>query len=92
MRDGLAGSSRHTLAAGVCRGGAGWAVSRHCPALLAALWVVVAALQEWCSWEEVPPFRSPPRIARDTHIEEYLHVELYVPVLTLELLTAGHEC
>ena len=23
--------------------------------------------------------------------EEYLHVELYVPVLTLELLTAGHE-
>ena len=43
--------SRHTLAAGVCRGGAGWAVSRHCPALLAALWVVVlAALQEWCSW------------------------------------------
>ena len=32
-----------------CRGvprGAGWAVSRHCPALLAALWVVVAALQD----------------------------------------------
>ena len=66
LRDGLAGSSRHTLAAGVCRGGAGWAVSRHCPALLAALWVVVAALQEWCSWEEVPPFRSPPA-RRETH-------------------------
>ena len=52
-----------------CRGvprGAGWAVSRHCPALLAALWVVVAALQEWCSWEEVPPFRSPPA-RRETH-------------------------
>ena len=39
------------------RGGWVWTVSRHCPALLAALialWVVVAALQEWCSWEEVP--------------------------------------
>ena len=23
-------------------------------------------LLEWCSWEEVPPFRSPPRKARDT--------------------------
>ena len=23
-------------------------------------WVVVAAIQEWRSWEEVPPFRSPP--------------------------------
>ena len=50
----------------MCRGGAGWAVSRHCPALLAALWVVVAALQEWCSWEEGPPFRSPPA-RRETH-------------------------
>ena len=52
-----------------CRGaprGAGWAVSRHCPALLAALCVVVSALQEWCSWEEVPPFRSPPA-RRETH-------------------------
>lgn len=48
------------------RAGIGWAVSRHCPALLAALWVVVAALQEWCSWEEVPPFRSPPA-RRETH-------------------------
>ena len=28
-------------------------------------------------------FPLPPRKARDTHIEEYLHVELYVPVLTL---------
>ena len=27
---------------------------------------VVAALQEWCSWEEVPPFRSPPA-RRETH-------------------------
>ena len=48
------------------QGGLGWAVSRHCPALLAALWVVVAALQEWWSWEEGPPFRSPPA-RRETH-------------------------
>ena len=54
----------------MCRGGAGWAVSRHCPALLAALWVVVAALQEWRSWEEVPPFRSPPA-RRETHTYSY---------------------
>ena len=38
--------------------------------LLAALWVVVAALQEWCSWEEVPPFRSPPQGATHTRLPD----------------------
>ena len=44
-RDSLAGSSSHTLAAGVCvPRGAGWAVSRHCPVLLAALRVLFVLL------------------------------------------------
>ena len=60
-----------------------WAVvSRHCPALLAALWaVVVAALQERCSWEEFPPFRPPPRKARETHTFTYISFTL--PYLSL---------
>ena len=70
LRGGLAGSSRHTLAAGVCRGGAGWAVSRRCPALLAALWVVVAALQECLVLlGRGSSFPLPPRKARDTQKE-----------------------
>ena len=58
----------HIGCRGVPRGG--WVggkpsllIARRC---YATLWVVVAALQEWCSWEDVPAFRSPPA-RRETH-------------------------
>ena len=56
----------------------------HCPALLAALWVVVAALQE-CSWEEVPPSRSPPRKARDSRLQD-LRKHLPLPLDRVALI------
>ena len=67
------------------RGGAGWAVSRHCPALLAALLVVVAALPKsgalrnrfLLSRSPLPP--PPQRGARHTRATTHAHERRRLP-------------
>ena len=71
LRDGLAGSSRHTLAAGVSgvpRGGwVGGKPSLPGAACLQRSGCWWAALQEWRSWGEVPPLFRSLLARRETH-------------------------